>query len=93
VKQQTVVNYIKKYEISNACSHTEGLVFENADKTTASVIALITAWEYITSTKLHIVLPFCRVSIVTHAVRTSSLATCNDIMTPELSCTRRRQNT
>jgi hypothetical protein len=28
VKQETVVKYLKKHEIRNACGHTEDLVFE-----------------------------------------------------------------
>jgi len=63
VKQETVVKYFKKHEISNACSHTENVAFGKTDTTTASVTIVIILWTYITRKKLHIVLPFCRVSI------------------------------
>lgn len=36
VKQETVVKYFKKHEISNACGHTEDLVPEETDTTAAS---------------------------------------------------------
>lgn len=62
MKQEIVVKYFKKHEISNACGHTEDFVSEKTD-TTVSVTVVIILWKYIICTKLHNVLPFCCVSI------------------------------
>jgi len=63
VKQETVMKYLKKHEISNVCDQTEDLVSDETDTTTASVSVVIILWKHIIRTKLHIVLPFCRVII------------------------------